>query len=317
MTDTHSLAGAANEVPVHLWQGDIARIDHSMLRVPDLDAGIAWYTRLLGLVPTGRQADHVYLASPVTGRIVLGLSATGANGLERLSLLTRGPQALERIAARLAEANIPFERGGAADSRPGTRAVLWLKLPSQHVIEVLDAEDPYIKKGAPPAPGYQLGAMDVRTSHIQFRTLDVGGTSALLQVLGFKVSAYVRLPGAEPGKYFIQFLRANDVHHQVALLTGSAGMHHVALELDTADFWRFCDHLAYTRIAAEYGPGRHHEGDMLFLYLRDPFGNRLEIDSPMALAGFDYPPHELNDKPQYHMNMWGPQPPESWEKEWT
>lgn len=308
---------SVGQVPAHVWQGDIARIDHSVLRVPDLGAATAWYRKLLGLVESGRSAGRVYLASPVTGRTVLGLAETGSNGLHYLSMLTRGPEALERIAARLADARIPFERGALQDTRPGARATLRVQTPTDHVIELLDADDSVIKKGDPSHPEFVAGAIDVRTSHIQFRAPDVRKLATFLHVLGYKTSSYVHLPGSNGAQDFLQFLRVNDLHHQLAILTGSPGMHHVALELDTADFWKFCDHLAYTRIRAEYGPGRHREGDMMFLYIRDPFGNRLEIDTPMCFAGFDYAPHELNDQPHYHMNMWGPQPPESWEKEWT
>jgi catechol 2,3-dioxygenase-like lactoylglutathione lyase family enzyme len=306
---------SASVIPTHQWKGDIARIDHSMLRVGDLQVAIDWYQRLLGLQVAERVGKQAYLASPVTGRICLALTESDRNGLEHLSLLVHGADSLERIAQRLGQADIAFDTGHGR-SRPGARGALRLPLPTGHTLELLDAADAGVSKGDPTPAGFHTGVIDVRTSHIQFRTMDVGNTSNLLQILGFKVSCFVRQPD-NPSRYFLQFLRANDLHHQVALLTGSPGMHHVALEMDTQDFWKFCDHLAYVRIPAEYGPGRHKEGDMIFLYIRDPFGNRLEIDTPMCFAGYDYPPHEASDEHWYHMNMWGPQPPASWENEWT
>ncbi|HWI85855.1 MAG TPA: VOC family protein [Sphingomonas sp.] len=296
-------------LPNHLWQGDIKRIDHSVIRVPDLEAGISWYRRLLGLVESERRSGRVYLASPFSGETVLGLTE-GGTGLAYVSYRVRGAEALERIAARLQSADIAFERGHD-DTRSGAVAALRLELPTGHVLELLQAEETEKRK---PAPGYVAGAMDVRTSHLQLRTLDVLGTSEFMKKIGFKVSTYVPLPD---GKHLLQFMRVNEFHHQLAILTGTAGLHHVALELDVVDFWKFCDHLSIERIPAEYGPGRHLEGDLLFIYVRDPFGNRLEITGPMALAGFDYPPQPGHDEPWYHMNRWGPQPPESWYHEWT
>ena len=82
--------------------------------------------------------------------------------------------------------------------------------------------------------------------------------------------------------YFAIFTRVNEFHHQIALLAGNAGFHHVALETSAMDVLRFGDHLLLHRVAAEYGPGRHGAGLPIFLYVRDPWGNRIEISSPIA-----------------------------------
>ena len=304
-----AIADAAAAVPAHAWKGDIERLDHSVIRVPDLEAGIAWYRRLLGLVESERRPGRVYLASPVTGETVLGLSE-GGTGLAYVSYRVRTAESLDRVDHRLRDAGIAVEEG-VSDTRNGAIAAIRATMPTGHVLELLHSEPVEQKR---PAAGYVPGALDVRTSHIQFRTLDVLAQSAFMQKVGFKVSTFVPLPD---GTHLLQFLRANEFHHQMAILTGDAGLHHVALELDTVDFWKFCDHLSIERIPAEYGPGRHLEGDLLFIYVRDPFGNRLEITGPMALAGFDYPATPGKDEPWYHMNRWGPQPPQSWYTEWT
>lgn len=301
--------------PIHEWAGDLVGIDHSVIQVPSLDEGLAWYRRLLGLVEAGRDGNRVYLASPLTGTIVLGL-AEGGVGLQYMSFRARDAAGLGRLADKLDAAGIPFTRG-ADGSRPGAIDALRIELPTGHVMELLHAEDSGRKKPGPgyPGPGYVTGAMDVRTSHLQVRTPDVVGLSNFVQKLGFRVSCYV--PTEDGTNHMIQFTRTNDYHHQLAILTGRAGLHHVALELDQADFYKFLDHLAAVHIPAEYGPGRHVEGNMMFIYVRDPFGNRLEITSPMERVSYDYPPHTVEYEHWFHMNMWGPQPPESWYKEWT
>jgi catechol 2,3-dioxygenase len=294
----------------HRWKGDLSGIDHTVIRVPDLEAGVAWYRRLLGLVEVERRDGRVYLASPVSGLVVLGLQE-GGKGLGYVSYAARSAKSVARLKQRLDRAGVAYQTS-IDDTRSGVIDAFRVELPTGHMLEVLHAEPPAPSKIPP--PGYAPGAIDVRTSHTQLRTLDVLGMSDFLKVLGFRVSTYVPLPD---GKHLLQFLRVNERHHQMAILTGSSGLHHVALELDTTAFWTFCDHLGVERIPAEYGPGRHLEGDILFIYVRDPFGNRLEITGPMSHAGYDYTPHAGSDEPWYHMNRWGPQPPESWYHEWT
>ena len=291
----------------------ISNLDHAVINVPDLEQGVAWYKRFLGLYETAREPGLVYLGSPVTGRTILGI-AEGGIGLRRVSFALSNPEFVDKLAAILPGQGFEVERFTAA-SRPGSRRSLRVKIPTGHVLELLDAEDEK-KKGVVP-PAYTAGAIDVRISHLQLRTQDVLEMSRALQTLGFRVTGYVPHPDPSAEKHIIQFLRANEHHHQLALLTGPAGFHHVALELEQADFWKFCDHLAHVKIPAEYGPGRHYEGFFNFLYVRDPFGNRTEITSPMGQVGYDYPGAELTGDPNFHMNMWGPQPPQSWLTEWT
>lgn len=316
MSDTSRIPEPVNGLPPrHEWAGDLLGLDHSVIRVPDLEEGTSWYRRLLGLVEAGRRPGTVYLASPLTGTIVLGL-AEGGTGLAYTSFRARDGEALGRLAGKLGAAGTPFQRG-VDGTRPGGIDALRIELPTGHTMELLHAEDSGRKKPGPgyPGKGYVAGAIDVRTSHLQVRTTDVVALSDFVQQIGFRVSNYV--PTEDGTNHMIQFTRVNDYHHQFAILTGRDGLHHVALELDQVDFYKFLDHLAAEHIPAEYGPGRHVEGNLLFIYVRDPFGNRLEITGPMEHVGYDYPPHTVEYEHWFHMNMWGPQPPESWYKEWT
>ena len=303
----HSIVDTAETV---VWKGPLSGTDHSVLRVPDIDTALPWYRRMLGLVVAERRDGVAFLCSPVSGRIVLGLSE-GGTGLDYTSFHARTAESFDAVAAKLDGRDIRTTVGASA-TRPGVRDAFRVELPSGHMFEVVHPDT-----AAPTAPvdgEYRPGAIDVRTSHLQLRTTDVKQLTEFLGVLGFRSSLYV--PQQETDGYFLQFLRVNEFHHQVAILTGRDGTHHVALEVDEVDFWRFLDNLVVTKFGAEYGPVRHHEGNMLSIYVRDPFGNRLEITSTMEMVGFDYAPHTADQPFWYHMNMWGPQPPETWEQEW-
>lgn len=303
----HPIKDDANSVQ---WKGPLAGTDHTTIRVPDLDAAIKWYQQLLGLVVKEKGAGRAFLASPVTGRIVMSLSE-GAHGLDYVSFRARTPEIFETIGARLDAASIPVVQGKST-TRPDSTDNLRIVSPAGHTIEVVLA--PEDEPAAPVEGEYRPGAIDVRTSHLQLRAKDVKGLTDFLGVIGFRSSTFVPLPGGEG--FFIQFLRANEYHHQVAILTGDDGTHHIALEVDESAFWNVLDNLTLLKRPLEYGPVRHHEGNMLSFYIRDPWGNRLELTSSMEIVGFDYPPTMAGHEPWYHMNMWGPKPPESWENEW-
>lgn len=303
-------AQSGNAPPLRV--GDIQGLDHGVIRVPDLEQGLAWYKLFLGLVEVDRRNGRAYLASP--GRTVPVLALTeGGLGLEYVGFRVDGKDALERLGATLDHHGIAA-KFGLGDSCSGLDAALRLTLPTGHTMELLARSE---EESHEAVPGLTPGAMQVHSSHLQFRTPDVTGMSQFLQKLGFKVSAFAREPGSD--KDFISFLRVTAFHHQVAVLAGPKGLHHYALEVETTDFWKLLDHMGANRIKAEYGPGRHHTGNSLFLYVRDPFGNRIEIGGPMLMVGFDYPPHSETDAPDpgHLMNMWGPQPPPSWFSEWT
>ena len=194
--------------PYEDWAGDLLGVDHTVVRVPNLDQGVAWYRRLLGLVEAARSPGKVYLASPLTGTIVLGL-AEGDPGLEYASFRARDSQALERLAGKLKGAGVDFERG-IAGSRPGAIDALRLVLPTGHTMELLHAETTGKNKPGPgyPGEGYVTGAIDVRTSHLQLRTTDVVELSEFVQKIGFRVSNYVPTPDGT--NHMIQFTRVND-----------------------------------------------------------------------------------------------------------
>ena len=292
------------------WKGPLAGIDHTTIRVPNLDDGVRWYQELLGLVVTEHGRGRAFLASPVSGRVVLALSE-GGQGLDYVSFRARTAEVFQTLGARLDSAGIRLDHGKHL-TRPGTDDSLRVQLPTGHSIEVLLSHEDIDPRGM--QNGQHPGSIDVRSSHLQLRTTDVRGLTEFLGVLGFRSSTFVQLPNSD--NYFIQFVRANEFHHQIAILTGKNGLHHVALEVDEIAFWAMLDHLGVLKRPAEYGPVRHHEGNMLSFYIRDPFGNRLELTSSMEVVGFDYLPTAAIHEPWYHMNMWGPQPPHSWENEW-
>ena len=310
-TAKHERLAALGQVPPPLPRGDILRVDHVSVRVPDLEQGVAWYTTILGLVEIERRRGRVYLGGPVSGRYAIAL-VEGGTGMEYVSFSVNGPDALQRLGALFDKQNVATADPGE-DARSGVQSAVRLTLPTGHVMElaVLKPQDDEARQRRPAAPG----AFNLDVSHVQLRTGDVTDCANFLSKIGFYVTDYVKMRDREG--FFAIFTRVNEFHHQIALFTGNTGFHHVALETDAMDVMKLGDHLLLHRVAAEYGPGRHVPGKGVFMYIRDPWGNRVEISSPIEMVGFDAPPRELTQPIPFIVNMWGPQPPESWRNEVT
>ncbi len=299
-----------DQAPTSWTRGDIVRVDHMSVRVPDIEEGKNWYTKVLGLIECERKNNRVYLSAPVSGRITLAL-AEGGTGLEYASCLVRDSDAFNRIAANLRRHGIPAT-DSTKDARTGTAQALRVTMPTEQLLEFMVADQ---NNTAARSTASYPGAFNIEASHVQLRTPDVAGLALFFDKIGFRITDYGKAPDKE--FYFAVFVRANEFHHQFALFAGKTGLHHIALETDAIDFLKIGDHLSRHRVSAEYGPGRHMPGDSIFLYVRDPFGNRVEITSPMQMVGFERPAVKITEQFPFMVNMWGPQPPASWMNEWT
>lgn len=284
--------------------GTLTRLDHVALCVPDLEAAIAWYGSVLGLRRAERAGDYAYLTDPAGERIVLAL-AEGTRGLLRYSVETKDSDALGRIATELTAQQIPFQTT-SDDLRPGARAGLRFLLPSGHTMECLVAEPvSYRKAGQWPA-----GAVPMELSHVQIRCTDSASQSRILVGLGLLVSDVIVAPD---GTTVGTFVRINTAHHTMSILDSDRpGFHHVAFEVSPADLLSFADRIVRADARIEYGPGRHGPGNNLFLYVRDPAGNRIELIADMAHLPSNAPTGTITGTVETLVNQWGPQPPRSW-----
>lgn len=121
--------------------------------------------------------------------------------------------------------------------------------------------------------------------------------------LGFAVSDRVR---NNQGVVTTVFFRCNHEHHTLGcFLKTQAGLDHHSYEAGewiTIRDW--ADHLATHRIPIVWGPGRHGPGNNLFIFIKDPDGNMIEISAELEVVN-DRPVKEWVHEP-YTLNMWGP-----------
>jgi catechol 2,3-dioxygenase len=120
--------------------------------------------------------------------------------------------------------------------------------------------------------------------------------------LGFGVSDRVLSDG---GKLMTSFMRSNHEHHNLGCFyQDRTGVDHHSYEAGEWDRIRdWCDHFASRGISLMWGPGRHGPGNNLFVFIKDPDGNWIEISAELEVM------HDRPVKNWRHeertLNLWG------------
>lgn len=252
---------------------NITRASHLVLRVADLPKSRDFYVDIVGLVVTEESASVCYLR---------GLAETCHHSL--VLVQSNEVPTCERMGFRvfleedLDIAHDHFKRLGLPAH--------WVEVPHQG--RTLHVEDPIGTK-------LELCAvMDQRErlylQHERFRgahaqTLDhfsifAPDTYALCQFyseLGFRNSEYL----AHDEKLLGAFLYRKGTCLDLAIVEDTGPrLHHFAYMTTSAEMIftaaDLAGNLGYAT-AVERGPGRHGPGGMLFVYLRDPDGHRVEV----------------------------------------
>jgi catechol 2,3-dioxygenase len=284
-------------------------LDHVVIRVRDRDAALAWYRDAIGLMEMARQGEAVFLGCGGDEHFDLGLVPGGA-GLDHFAFTVRDVAELEQVERRLSAGGVRTE---TRSGEPGVAAAIQFQLPSGHAMEVVvrQKEPGYIH----PAQ-WQRPVLDTPTdvNHVTIQARDVQGLATFLHdVLGFRISDVYE---PAPGVWGFAFLRVAENHHDVAIASGDADaiLHHVAfLTGGIGNLSRFADRLARHDWPIEAGIGRHGPGGNLFLYVKDPTGNRVELGADMArVPDTDLPPRIWRGNFGQIFNVWTQAlPPES------
>ncbi len=139
--------------------------------------------------------------------------------------------------------------------------------------------------------------------HLTLATTDVAAIENFYSNgLGFCVSDKVV---REDGKLMTCFMRGNHEHHNLACFyqdrNGIDHHSYEAGEWDTIRDW--CDHFARHDVSLMWGPGRHGPGNNLFIFIKDPDENWIEVSAELEVI-HDRPvkswPHE-----ERTLNKWG------------
>lgn len=252
---------------------DISRSSHIRLTVADLAESRNFYVNVLGLVVTEENSSVCYLRGLQEAcHHSLVLEQAPEGGIcRRIGFRVFFDEDLDVAYDYFRERELPAE---------------WVV--AQHQGRTLHVSDPV---GTPlelcatmetrPRMHIQFeafkGAHAQRLDHYQILAPDTYQLCAFYSALGFRNSEYVTHGETLLGAFMYRKGTCLDL----AIVTGEGPrMHHFAYTVsESRDIFTACDfagNLGYGD-SVERGPGRHGPGGMLFVYLRDPDGHRVEV----------------------------------------
>ncbi len=260
----------------------ILRLNHAVIRVPDLELANAYYCEVVGLIETARTDDRVYLkAWDEHQHHSIILQAAPTYGLDSLGFKVEFRTDLDELGARIEERGIATERFDVGDLGPGTGATCRFASPSGHTIDLVhdmaQVGNGLPLNNPPPAPIELTGIAPPRIDHIFLMCEDVDGVTAFFrEVLDFRLTEQIV---ADDGYQLVTFLERTHTPHDIAFMTGpDCGFHHVAFWVDEwHDLRRAADTCAYHGVSIDAGPTRHGATRGCGLYFFDPAGNRNEM----------------------------------------
>ena len=291
--------------PVHKPPFDVTRASHVVHRVRDLQASLAFYVDLLGLVVSDEVPGTAWLR---------GLE----EGCHHSLVLKQGDPQTERAGFRVrTEADLDLAQEGFSKAGFPTA---WVEI--AHQGRTLQTTDP---AGTPlefcatmdtrPRLFHHLeihkGACAQRLDHVQVVTPDVPACLDFYSAIGFRLSEYVV---DDTDELMMVFLQRKGNPHDVVFARGPGPrLHHVAYTVpDSQSLMNAAD--LFVRAGCgdqvEFGPARHFSpGLARFLYLRDPDGHRVEL-FPSHYQTIDIEDEPLRwQAPDFRIGGWQTPPP--------
>jgi catechol 2,3-dioxygenase len=267
----------------------LSQLAHVELLTPAFDATVAFCRDVLGMEVTEERPGQAYLRG--WGDLFhhsLKVTAAPHPGLGHMAWRTDGEEELEPLAERLEATGQGL---GWSEGDLGHGRAYRFRSPVGHLAEVLWDLDRYeapAERKSPlrnrPQRFLPRGVAVRRLDHV---TLAVPGPTRpvrefFVRELGFRYMEGIRRD--EDDFEFFAALSTGPWSHDLGLaasfLEGAppGRLHHVAFAVETHDdILRAADVLRDHGVFIEAGPAKHAVGENLFLYLREPGGNRIEL----------------------------------------
>ncbi|MFN8483292.1 MAG: 3,4-dihydroxyphenylacetate 2,3-dioxygenase [Anaerolineae bacterium] len=294
---------------------NIVRAAHAEVRVTDLGRAQTFYVDVLGFVETARDAERIYLRGyEEREHHSLILRHAASPGLGHIAFHVASSADLDELARLYASRSLAHcwvEAGEERGQGEALRVQDPCGLPVEFYHDMQPAERLLRRYDL------QRGARVMRLDHFNVQAPDVRAAYAWYHDnLGFWLSEYTETEGPE-ARLWSAYLRRKQTVHDIAVMSGAGPrLHHIGFAVrEEMDILRACDILAAAGYghAIERGPGRHGLTNALFLYLRDPDGNRIELCAGDYLVSDpDQPPQRWSINDPRRSTFWGHTPPASW-----
>jgi len=299
--------------PVYYPPFNITRTSHVVLTSRDLEASREFYERVVGLVLSDRDADTLYFRGlEEVCHHSLVIKRRDATECEAIGMRVLTEEELEKAAHFFKGKGLPAS---------------WIEVPHQgRTLSVRDPAGTPVHFCATMTTKPRLytefelfkGGAAMRFDHYQVPVTDVQAQTDFYAEMGFRISEYMALDEKLIATFMFRKPGTQDI---VFLENPGPRLHHFAYTVaDAHSILRACDiagSMGYGD-AVERGPGRHGPCGVLFVYLRDPDGHRVElfcdhyqlIDIEVEPVGWDVRKPGLSIR-------WGLPPQECWFTEAT
>jgi len=266
-----------------------SKLHHLCLSTAQLPEMVAWYRDIMGMTPEVAGGGITWMKGTQRNLLL----QEGASGeVSFMAVAVSDADHLERLRAHAEMEDIPSEDLGSPLFEGGSFAVI-------------DPDGHRVLFGLPKEP---IGDWDSRPGclqHVVFATTDLARiVSFYTDKLGCKLSDIVR--EEESGDRTACFLRTDEMHHTFAFFRAPAvKLDHFANEASCwNDIRDWGDHFASHHVEIVWGAGRHGAGNNLFIFVRDPDENNVEISAELETFTYDqeprYWPHDNRA-----LNLWG------------
>jgi len=258
--------------PVYYPPFNITRSSHVIMTSRDLEASRAFYEQVVGLVLSDHDADTLYFRGlEEVCHHSLVIKRRSNTQCEAIGFRVLTEEELEKAAHFFKAKGLP------------TR---WIEVPYQgRTLSVIDPSGTPVHFCATMQTKPRLytqfenfkGGAAMRFDHYQVPVPDVQAQTDFYAEMGFRISEYMALDSKLIATFMFRKPGTQDI---VFLENPGPRLHHFAYTVsDSHSILRACDIAGNMGMGdvVERGPGRHGPAGVLFVYLRDPDGHRVEL----------------------------------------
>lgn len=264
----------------------VMRPGHIQMRVLDLDESVKFYTDVLGLVETARDAQgRVYFKTwDERDHNSLIIRQADTAGLDFMAFKVDSKASLEKFDADLRAYGVKTERIPAGELVETGERVRF-EIPTGHLLELyVEKADvgngqPYVN---PEAWTFlaEKGIAPTRMDHALLYGPNIEAAQKILvDVLGFYLVEHVEV---EENNDLAIWLSCSIKAHDIAFVRHAepGKLHHVAFQLESWEkVLRAADIMSMNKVQIDMGPTRHGITRGTTIYAFDPSGNRFETFS--------------------------------------
>jgi catechol 2,3 dioxygenase len=294
---------------------DLAHLAHIELLTPDPAASLHFFVNVFGMTESGRRGDSVYLRGwDDYERHTLKLTPSPVAGMGHMAFRATSPEALERRVAIIEASGLGK---GWTDGDLGHGPAYAFTTTDGHNMEIYYETEwyappperkPSLKNQAQRFPAH--GANVRRIDHVNLLTSDVAELRHFMEdVLGMRTTEMIVLDsGREAGAWVTVTNKTYDLAFTLDHYGARGRFHHVTYALDSREeVLRAADIFLENGVFIETGPHKHAVQQTFFLYVYEPGGNRVEVDSAGArlMLAPDWQPVVWSEAERRKGQAWG------------